>query len=137
MIVLILVNPARMNSSRNAVSKRNDRERDRNQHRDERAEDEQQHDDRRKQAEGFRGPLLDGRKLRVAVELDRHPRGLDGLPDGVLDRENGLAILVLDRLIELRLRVRDAPAVGEVGVVERVADLVSPAVPSEGLNSDD
>ena len=41
------------------------------------------------------------------------PDGLDGLADGVLDRDDRVAVLVLDRLVELRLRVGDAAVVGE------------------------
>ena len=79
--VLMSVRPARMNSSRNAVTSARDRERDRDEHRHERAEDDQQDDDRREQAERLRRALLDRRELGLAVVLDRHagrlrrPRG--------------------------------------------------------------
>ena len=112
---------------------RHDRERDRDQHRDERAEDEQQHDDRRQQAESLRGPLLERRELGVAVELDRDPGRLDRLANGVLDRDDGLAVLVLDRLVELRLGVGDAPVVGERVLAERVADARDARRPVGGL----
>ena len=72
---------------------RHDRERDRNQHRHERAEDDEQDDDRREQAEELGGALLDGRELGVAVVLHDHARRLDRLADGVLHRDDRLAIL--------------------------------------------
>ena len=99
-----------------------DRERDRDQHRNERAEHDEEHDDRREQAQHLGGTLLDGRELGVAVELHRHAGRLDRLADGVLHRENRLPVLVLDRLVELRLGVRDPAVVRERRVVERVTD---------------
>ena len=112
-IVLMSVRPARMKSSRNAVSERHDRERDRDQHRHEGAEDDEQHDDRREQAEELRRSLLDGRELGLAVVLHRHARRLDRLADGVLHGDDRLAILVVDDPVELRLGVGDAAVVGE------------------------
>ena len=121
-IVLMSVRPARMKSSRNAVIERHDRERDRDQHRDERAEDDEQDDDRGEQAEQLLRSLLERRELGVAVELDGHAGRLDRLADGVLHGDDRLAILVLDRLVELRLRVGDPAVVGERVLAERIAD---------------
>ena len=108
-IVLMSVRPARMNSSRKAVISATIASAIGIEHRDERAEDDQQDDDRRQQAEQLGRALLERRELRVAVELDGHARGLDRLAEGVLDRDDGVAIGVLDRLVELRLGVGDAP----------------------------
>ena len=47
---------------------------------------------------------------------------LDSLPDRVLDGDDGLAILVVDDPVELRLRVRDAAVLGEGVLAERVGD---------------
>ena len=59
-------------------------------------------------------PLFDRRELRLAVVLDRHADGLHGRPHGIFDGDHRVAVLVLDRLVELRLRVGDAPALREV-----------------------
>ena len=58
----------------------------------------QQHDDRREQAEQLRGALLDRRELGLAVVLDGDAFGLDRLANGVLDSDDRLAVLVVDRL---------------------------------------
>ena len=133
MIVLMSVRPARMNSSRNAVASADDRQRDRDQHRHEGAEDDEQHDDRREQAEQLRRALLDGRELGLAVVLDRHAGRLDGLADGILHGDDRVAVLVLDRLIELRLGVGDAAVVGERVLAERIADALQPGLVVGGL----
>ena len=112
---------------------RGDRQRDRDQHGHERPEDDEQHDDRRQQAEDLRQPLLDWRELGFAVVLDGHAHRLDRLADGVLDGEDGLAVLVLDRLAELRLGVGDAAVVGERVLAERVAHALQTGVLSDGL----
>ena len=95
---------------------RREREGDRNHHRHEGAEDEEEEDDRGEHAEQLLGALLKGRELGVAVELDGDPAGGDRVADGVLDRDDRLAVLVLDHLVELRLRVADAPVVGKRAV---------------------
>ena len=110
-----------MKRSRNAVDERREREGDRNDHRHERAEDEDEDDDRREHAEQLRGALLERRELGLAVVLDGHADGRDRLAHRVLDRDDRVAVLVLDRLVELRLGVGDAPVVGERAVAERVA----------------
>ena len=112
-IVLMSVRPGEDEQQEERGHQRDDRQRDRNQHRDERAEDDQQHDDRGEQAEQLRCPLLDRRELRLAVVLDGHAGGRDRFADGVLDRDDALAVLVLDRLVELRLRVRDPTVLGK------------------------
>ena len=112
---------------------RGDRERDRDQHRHERAEDDQEDDDRGEQAEELRGPLLDGRELRLAVVLDRHPCRLDDVADGVLDRDDLWPVGVLDRLVELGLGVRDPTLLGERRLAERVADAVEARLAVLGL----
>ena len=99
-----------------------DRERDRDQHRHERPEDDEQDDDRREQAQDLRGSLLDGRELGVTVVLHDHAGRLDGLANGVLHGDDGLAILLEDDAIELRLGVGDALVLGERPLAERVAD---------------
>ena len=57
-----------------------DGESDRDRGRDERAEDDQQHDERGHEPEQLLDPLLDRRRLGLAVELRRHAGGLDRLP---------------------------------------------------------
>ena len=44
------------------------------------------------------GALLDRRELGLAVVLDRDAGRLDGVADGVLDGDDLVAVLVLDRL---------------------------------------
>ena len=100
---------------------RREREGDRNDHRHECAEDEDEDDDRREHAEQLRCPLLERRELGLAVVLDGHADGGDGLADGVLDGNDRISVLVLDRLVELRLGVGDAPVVGERVRAEGVA----------------
>ncbi len=97
-------------------------QRDRDDRRHEGAEDEEEHDDRHEQTERLGGPLLERRKLGVAVELHRHAGRLDRLTHGVLNGDHRVAVLVLDRLIELRLRVGDAAVVGDGRLAERIVD---------------
>ena len=101
---------------------RRERQRDRDHPRDERAEDHEQHDQRGEEAEQLLRSLLDRRELGVAVELHDHACRLHVLADFVLNCEDGLAILVEDHAVELRLRVGDAAVVGDRALVERVAD---------------
>ena len=112
---------------------RHDRERDRDQHRDERTEDDEQHEDRGEQAEQLRRSLLDRRELRLAVVLHRHPCRLDGLAHRILDGDDRVPVLVLDRLVELRLGVGDAAVLRERGLAERVADAVQARLAVGGL----
>ena len=65
--------------------------------------------------------LLNGRELGVAVELRGDPCRRDRVAHRVLDRDHRIAILVVDHLVELRLRVADAPVVGNRAVGERIA----------------
>ena len=74
------------------------------------------------QAEELLCALLDRRELGVAVELGRDPGGLDRLAHGVLHGEDGLAVLVVDDAVELRLGVGDPAVVRDRLVLERVAD---------------
>ena len=97
-----------------------ERERDRRRH--ERPEDDEQHDERREQAEQLLRSLLERRELRVAVELHLHTGGLDRFADSLLDGHDGLAILLVDHPVELGLRVRDAPVVGDRVLGERRLD---------------
>ena len=90
-----------------------DGERERNRRRHEGAEDDHQHYQGREQAQQLLRSLLDRRELRVAVELHRHARRLDRLADSILDGNDRLAILRVDHPVELGLRVRDAPVVGD------------------------
>ena len=94
--------------------------------RHERAEDDEQDDERREQAEQLLRALLDRRELGVAVELDGHPGRLDRLADGILDGDDCVAVLLVDDPVELRLRIRDAPVVGDSVLAERVADALDP-----------
>ena len=94
----------------------------------ERSEDEQQHDERHEQAEDLLDPLFDRRELGVAVELDDDPRRLDLLAHGVLDGDDRVAVLCLDRLVELRFGVRDSAVIGERLLAERIADALDPGV---------
>ena len=110
-----------MKRSRNAVEERREREGDRNDHRHECAEDEDEDDDRREHAEQLGCSLLERRELGLAVVLDGHADRGDGLADGVLDCNDRISVLVLDRLVELRLGVGDAPVVGERVRAEGVA----------------
>ena len=99
-----------------------DRERDRDHRGREGAEDDEQDDDRRQQAEGFRGPLLEGRELGFAVVLDPYAGGLDRLADGLLHRDDGVTVLVPDHPVELRLRIGDPSVVREGVLAEGIAD---------------
>ena len=101
---------------------RHDREHDRDDRGDERPEHDEEHDQCREQAEQLGRPLLDRRELRLAVVLDRHADGLHGRPHGIFDGDHRVAVLVLDRLVELRLGVGDAPALREGLRAERVVD---------------
>ncbi len=101
---------------------RRDGEHDRDRRRHERPEDNEQHDERREQPEQLLGSLLEGRELRIAVELHGHSCGLDRLADGLLHGDDRLAVLLVDDPVELRLRVRDAPVVGGRVVGERALD---------------
>ena len=71
-------------------------------------------------------PLLDRRELGVAVELGRHTGRRDGVPHRVLDRDDGIAVLVVDHAVELRLGVGDPPVLRERVLAERVADALDP-----------
>ena len=82
----------------------------------------EQHEDRREQAEHLGRALLDRRELGLAVVLDGHACRRDRFADGVLDGDDRVAVLVLDRLAELRLGVRDPAVVREGRVRERVGD---------------
>ena len=126
--MLMSVRPARMNSSRNAVASAVSASAIGIERRHERAEDDEQHDDRREQAEQLLRALLDRRELGVAVVLDRHAGRLDRLADGVLHGDDGVAILLEDDPVELRLRVGDAPVVGERVLAERIADALDPGL---------
>jgi len=96
-------------------------ERDRERDGHEGAEDDDQHEERREQAEQLLRPLLDGRKLGVAVELGFHAGRLDCSADRVLNGEDSLPILVVDDPIELGFRVGDAPIVGNGVLAEGIA----------------
>ncbi len=97
-----------------------ERERDRRRH--EGAEDDQQDDQCREQAEQLLRSLLERRELRIAVELHLHAGRLDRLADSFLDGNDRLAILLVDHAVELSLRVRDAPVVGNGVLGERRLD---------------
>ena len=97
-------------------------ESDRDRGRDERPEDDQQHDERGEEAEELLCPLLDRRELGVAVELDDDAGRLDRLAHGVLHGDDPRPVRRLDDVGELRLRVGNAPVVGERALAERVAD---------------
>ncbi len=97
-----------------------DRERDRNRRSDERPEHDQEHDERGQEAERLRGPLLDRWELGLAVVLDGYSRRLDCLPHRVLDVDDGVAVLVVDDPVELRLRIGDPAVLGEGVRCERV-----------------
>ena len=110
-----------------------ERERDRDGGRDERPEDEQQDDERGEEAEQLLRALLDRRELGVAVELGGDARRLDGLANSVLHGDDPRSVRRLDDVRELRLRVGDAPVVGEGLLGERVADAVdADLVPARG-----
>ena len=112
------------------------RERDRDRRRDEGAEDDEQDDERREQAEQLLRALLDRRELGVAVELDGDSGRLDRFADGVLDGDDGLAVLVVDDPVELGLRVGDPPVVRErVRRSNGSPTLSMPASSSVGSNS--
>ncbi len=121
-IVLMSVKPATMKRSRNAVINATSASAIGNQSRDERAEDDQEHDQRRKQAKDLLDSLLDRRELGVAVELDGDAGRLDRLAHGLLHGLDLRAVLRVDDAVELGLRVRDPPVVGERVVVEGIAD---------------
>ena len=106
-------------------------DRDRSGH--ERAEDDEQHDQGREQAEQLLRSLLDGRELRVAVVLHGHARGLDRLADRVLDGNDLVAILGVDHAVELGLRIRDAPVVGDRVRRERILDALEAGLVLRGL----
>jgi hypothetical protein len=99
-----------------------ERERDRDRRGHERTEHDEQHDDGCQQAERLGRALLDRRELRVTVELGRDAGRLDSFADGVLDCDDGLAVLLEDDAVELRFRVSDSPVVGNRVVLEGVAD---------------
>jgi hypothetical protein len=77
--------------------------------------------------------LLEGRELCFAVVLDGHAGGRDGVPDGVLDGDDRVSVLVLDRLVELRLGVGDPAVVGERVGAEWVADALDSGLVGRGL----
>ena len=99
-----------------------DGERERNRRRHERTEDDEQDDQGREQAQQLLRSLLDRRELGVAVELDGYAGRSDRLTDSVLDGNDRLAVLVVDDTVELGLRVRDAPVVGDGVLGERCLD---------------
>ena len=101
---------------------RRDREEDRNRRRHQVAEQNEQEDQRDENADELLRALLNGRELGVAVELRGDPCRRDRVAHRVLDRDHRLAILVVDHPVELRLRVADAPVVGNRAVCERIAD---------------
>ena len=112
---------------------RRDRQHDRDDHRHEGAEHEEEDDDRREQAERLRRTLLDRWKLGFAVELDRHPGWFDRLANGILHGDDLIAVLCLDRLIELGLGVRDAAVVGDRVLAERIPDALHACLVALGL----
>jgi hypothetical protein len=112
---------------------RRESERDRHRRRDEGAEDDEQHDERREQAEQFLRSLLDRRELGVAVELGRDPGRRDGLADGLLHRDDRVAVLFVDHAVELGLGIRDAAVVRERVIAERVPDTLDPCLVLAGL----
>ncbi len=93
---------------------------------DERPEDDQEDEQCGEQPEQLLRSLLDRRELRVAVELDRHSDGLDGLADGLLHGDDRLTVLVVDHPVELGLGVPDPPVLGDRAIGEEIADALDP-----------
>ena len=108
-----------------------ERERDRRRH--ERPEDDEQDDQGREQAEQLLRSLLDGRKLRIAVVLHGHARRLDRVAYCILDGDDRISILGVDHAIELGLRVRDSPVVGDRVLGERRVDALETGLVLRGL----